>query len=166
MNIPTLNLIQEFITLKEEQDILAQIKKFERKRTKDRNSIQRFGSKLPYASNMVSESIPEYLNSICEKLFELNLVSKKPDSVTINEYLVGQGIDYHIDSNSSGEKITILSLLSPAVMNFKKSQENFDIELPARTLIQMSDELRYKWQHAIKPVEDTRYSIVFRYGTN
>lgn len=166
MNIPTLNIIAEFITPQEEQDMLAQIKKFERKRTKDRNSVQRFGSKLPYASNMVSESIPEYLNFICEKLFMLNLVSKKPDSVTINEYLAGQGIPHHIDSSSSGEKITILSLLSSAVMNFKKAQENFDVELPARSLIQMSNELRNEWQHAIKPVFDTRYSIVFRCGTN
>lgn len=88
-----------------------------------------------------------------------------PDSVTVNEYHKGQVIDWHIDSMKSGPVINVLSLASKAVMGLKKSDEERVYVLNPRSLVHMSEDERFKWKHCIYPVEATRYSIVFRKGT-
>ena len=102
------------------------------------------------------------MNKYCDRLYNDGYVSVKPDSVSINEYLTGQEITYHIDSKESGSVISVLSLLSPATMLFKNKHKTFNVEVLPRMLSQMSGEIRNLWQHAISPVKDTRYSIVFR----
>lgn len=158
-----LKLIPDFITLEEEQEILNCLdKNIKIKKTKSRNSIKRYGSNAPYKSNIVSKEIPDFLNKYCDRLYNDGYVSVKPDSVSINEYLTGQEITYHIDSKESGSVISVLSLLSPATMLFKNKHKTFNVEVLPRMLSQMSGEIRNLWQHAISPVKDTRYSIVFR----
>lgn len=93
---------------------------------------------------------------------ERHLMPIRPDSVSVNEYLSGQGIAPHIDSRESGRTITVLSLVSEATMVFSKGEEKKRIELPPRCLLQMRDEARIIWKHAIEPVKHTRYSVVFR----
>ena len=156
------NLIPDFINEQEEKTILALIGQKPRLHKSSRNSIQRFGSKTPYGYGVVSEIIPEFLENLCLKLVAKNLLSQKPDSVTINEYHPGQSILPHFDNKNSGEVITVLSLLSEATMVFEKDKEKFSLELPSRSLIQFSGELRHDWMHSILPVRDFRYSLVFR----
>ena len=158
-----LKIIENFITEEEEQLILSQIDKSpSKKNQKSRNAIKRYGSSAPYKGNIVSKNIPEFLEFLSDKIVESGHLEVKPDSVSINEYMVGQQIDYHIDSKDSGPIISILSLLSPATMMFKYKREEKSIIIQPRTLIQMSGDIRDKWQHAIAPVENTGYSIVFR----
>ena len=102
------------------------------------------------------------------------LLSFNGDSIQINEYYPGQGVDPHVDSKNNGELITILSLGSHTVLNFKnKKEQTIPMFLPNGSLFQMWGELRYKWTHSIEPkLYDTidgiklertkRYSIVFR----
>jgi len=40
--------------------------------------------------------------------------------------------------------------------------KTFDLILLPRMLIQMKNVIRWYWHHSIEPVEDVRYSIVFR----
>jgi len=124
----------------------------------------RYGSDLPYKSNMVSSIIPEYFNFILDRLVEKNLVKTRPASVTINEYFEGQKISAHIDSKESGQIITVLSLLSETKMIFSKRKEklNYTVPLPAKSLMQISGEIRDSWEHSTEPAIDLRYSIVFR----
>lgn len=157
-----LNVVPDFITEEEEIEILSNITIGTKKNIKSRNTIKRYGSDLPYKSNIVSKVIPDFLDKLCCKLFEQQLSEIKPDSATINEYLKGQGITFHVDSVSSGDVITTLSLKNSATMRFRKKTEEFAIELPRRCLVQMSGEIRQKWEHGIDPVKDDRYSIVFR----
>ncbi len=159
-----LNLVLDFITSDEEVELVGKIKKSALKRTKSRNSIQRYGSSAPYKSNMVSATIPDYLDALSEKIFNNGLLQVKPNSVTINEYFAGQCITPHVDSKESGPIITILSLLSEAKMIFILNKIQHSIILPPRSVVQMKGELRTKWQHSIEPVTSTRYSIVFRNG--
>jgi hypothetical protein len=44
----------------------------------------------------------------------------------------------------------------------KKNLDDIVQELNPRSLVQMKDEIRNEWTHEILPVQDTRYSIVFR----
>jgi alkylated DNA repair dioxygenase AlkB len=161
-----LKLITDFISEEEEKVILSNLAP-PRKTTKSnllRNSIKRYGSSLPYETNMVSDIIPNYLDKISQKIVECGYLEIKPNSVSINEYLKGNSIAPHIDTKTSGEVISILSLLSDATMVFTKENETFSIKLPIRSLVQMRGEIRYDWKHSVPPVKDTRYSIVFRLG--
>lgn len=160
-----LKIINEFITVEEEQAILDSIENKEKRKTnkgKGRNSIRRYGSDKPYKGNIISKSIPDFLVNVSEKLVSSNLIEEMPDSVSINEYLTGQEISYHIDSKESGKVISVLSLMNKATMLFRKKKEIIRVELPPRCLTQLRGEIRNHWEHAISPVTNTRYSIVFR----
>ena len=157
-----LTLILDFITEEEETTLLSFVSRGQKKKTKDRNSIKRFGSRVPYNGNVVSESVPAHYDVFCDKLIQQNLLTIKPDSVTLNEYLAGQGISPHIDSKGSGEVITVMSLLSDARMKFERNGNSFYVDLPRRSLVQMRDEIRHHWRHSVDPVQADRYSLVFR----
>jgi alkylated DNA repair dioxygenase AlkB len=164
-----LNLILDFITEEEEKEIISNFSgvSFEKKKnTQGRNSIKRYGSKKPYNSNIASLQIPEFLEKLGQKLVDNSILAKRPNSISINEYCKGQKIDAHTDSKDSGPVISILSLLSDATMVFDHKKESFKINLPKRSLIQMKEEIRWKWRHSILPVVDNRYSIVFRDSDN
>lgn len=169
MNIPTalgLSLHPDFITGSEEVELLMFIRLYMPSRARmgvyDRNAIVRFGSSKPY-NDVHSSKIPEVFERQCVKLFEGGHTPKQPDSITINEYYPGQAIKPHVDPNSCGPVITVLSLSTPATMVFtKKNEDNLIVELPPRSLVQMRDAIRYEWQHEIQPVRELRYSMVFR----
>lgn len=157
-----LKIIENFISITEENLIVSQIPGSIKIKTSDRNSIRRYGSNTPYKNQIESNIIPDYLGAISEKIIKNKLLEIKPISISINEYLAGNCISAHIDSLASGPIITILSLLSEATMVFSKSQDRFSIIVPGRSLIQIKSDLRYKWKHEILPVKNKRYSIVFR----
>lgn len=157
-------LIENFISKSEEKDIVSNIPPTIDLNKNTRNSIRRYGSNVPYKNQIESSDIPQYLGKLCVKIFEKGLLQIVPNSVSINEYLVGNSIAPHIDSPESGEVITIISLLSDANMVFSKNDIEQKIIIPARSLIQLRDEVRYNWKHSILPVKSKRYSIVFRNG--
>lgn len=162
-----LSIIPDFITAEEELELLNFIGPANAKgKTSGRNTIKRYGSALPYSSNMVSSAVPEQLDKYCQKLVDAKLLDIKPDSVTVNEYLQGQVITPHIDSKSSGAVITVLSLKSEATMVLTKGKCKQSVVLLPRMLLQMKDDIRNKWMHSVDPVKDIRYSIVFRLGTS
>lgn len=94
--------------------------------------------------------------------FTSGFLPQRPDSITINEYHKGQSISPHVDSKSSGEVISVLSILSEATMVFRKGVSKETVLLNPRSLVQMRGEIRNLWEHSIEPVKSTRYSIVFR----
>jgi alkylated DNA repair dioxygenase AlkB len=160
-----LTLYADFITPEEETVLLDKLNSTYRKKSTAptaRASIQRFGSKAPYNSFVQSKYIPDYLESYSQRLLDNNLLPARPDSVSVNEYDEGQTIQPHVDNKNSGAVITVLSLESPAVMRFQYERDKFDVELPARCLVQLREEIREKWLHSILPVPGHRYSVVFR----
>jgi alkylated DNA repair dioxygenase AlkB len=155
-------LIPDFITCEEEQFLLSKIDPTNTKKIKTRNSIRRYGSNLPYKGNIVSKSTPLYFDFLLDRLVVNNHTKKIPESITVNEYKEGQEIHAHIDSKTSGDTISILSLLSDATMVFEYNKSKKSIILPSRSLVQMQNEIRLIWTHSILPVESLRYSLVFR----
>lgn len=131
-----------------------------------RNRIIRYGSKLPYVAPMQSKELPQWAEFLISRLLAKGLLSERPDHMTINEYHSGQSIDWHIDSKTSGDVITVLSLLSDATMGLKtKEGQEVQYPVPARSLLQMTDKERWEDKHCIYPVDALRFSIVFRKGT-
>lgn len=155
------SIIRDFISQEEEIHLLEYLYNAPRKNTKSRNNIQRFGSSLPYKSNMISNEIPKHFNFLLDRIMDNNIL----DVITVNQYLKGQFISPHIDSKTSGSVITILSLLSDVNMIFTLNKQKESVEFPARSLVQLKNDIRNIWQHSIEPVKSTRYSIVFRCST-
>lgn len=157
-------LVENFLNTYEESEIIKNIPETPQISKQNRNSIRRYGSNIPYKNQMISEVIPEYLDILSKKIVNEKYLSIKPNSISINEYLVGNSIAPHIDSKESGEIITIISLLSGADMLFSLDDIHHIIHIPARSILQLKDEIRYLWKHSILPVPSKRYSIVFRNG--
>lgn len=161
-----ITIIDNFISPSEEQEILKNIKPGPKLDVHGRNRIIRYGSQLPYVSLMKSKELPDWINFVIDRIMEKGLLSERPDHMTINEYLKGQSIDWHIDSVSSGPVITILSLKGKGTMGVKdKKGQEVQYLLPARSLLQITEKERWEDKHAIYPVPEMRYSLVFRKGT-
>ena len=165
--VGTLTLIEDFITPYEASNLLGKIVRGithapARRSVLLRNIVQRWGSPVPYSTNIISADIPEHFEVLIDRLMEQNLVSLRPDSVTMNQYLAGQAILAHVDDPKGGPVITVLSLVTPARLIFRKRDKSFTVDLPPRSLVQMRDEIRYNWTQELEPVADTRYSLVFR----
>lgn len=119
----------------------------------NRNQILRWGSNDPYPDNIVSDKIPDVFNQFKNK-FDFN-------SVTINEYYPNQYIDWHIDKPNDNSPVIILSLLSDAILNFRKNDKILSFNIPKNSLTIFSNELKSDWEHSLK-AKNKRYSIVFR----
>ena len=128
----------------------------------DRNNVLRYGNKDMCENNHISNEIPPYIDMVCNKLIDENILKYKPNTININEYLKGDFIAPHIDRVASGPIVTILSLNSEAKMVFSNNKETFELILLPKMLIQMKSVIRWHWRHSILPVENTRYSVVFR----
>lgn len=156
-----IEVIENFINEDEEAYIMSNIQTNTPSKGVGRNSYVRYGSHIPYNTKVVSSELPQWSKGLIEKLEKMDI---KCNSVSVNEYHKGQGIGPHIDSKSSGEKITVLSLAGNAVMRLTYNKEEKIINLSPRTLLIMSGDERWKWKHSIDPVKELRFSIVFRYG--
>lgn len=169
VNIESLgfSIIYDFVTEDEEKDILSQLQQTPKQPYNSaRNYVRRYGSSVPYATPAVSSAeIPKFLDDISTRLLEKGLLDERPDSITVNEYLDGQSIDWHIDSPASGPVITVLSLGGHAAMGFKTDKETAGIKVPPRCLTQLRDDIRHKWAHNVAAIKARRYSIVFRCST-
>lgn len=150
------SITPDFITPAQEVDLLRHIYPLMPKRRKGhggRNQILRYGSTIPYADNHASAEMPDWLRAFSDRIAF--------DHVSVNEYYRGQEIPWHIDSHGSGEEITVLSLLSGGVLEFRKGKERINIETPQRALLRFSGPLRWEWEHRLWAAQK-RYSIVFR----
>lgn len=165
-----LNIYPDFISDEEHKGLIEEILKELTKtngtgRYIDRNRVLRYGSTEICHNNFQTNIFPYHINSIADRLVNSFIVSEKPDAININEYIKGDFIAPHVDRKASGPIVTILSLNSQATMLFKnnkKEEETFEIVLLPKMLIQMRNIIRWKWNHSIYPVNDLRYSIVFR----
>lgn len=128
--------------------------------------VQHYGWRYDYkARNVTSDlrigALPDWLQHYAAGLKQVGLFSKTPDQVIINEYQLGQGISTHIDCVPCfADTIASLSLGSPCVMDFThgKTDEKSSLLLEPRSLMVMSGDARYVWQHAIAGRKTDRYN--------
>lgn len=117
--------------------------------------VQHYGYKYDYKARNISPDsylgeLPQWLGDIQERLLTETIFKQKPDQAIINEYLPGQGISAHIDCVPCfDDVIASLSLGSDAIMQLSFGKKKHDVFLEKRSLIVLSGESRYKWQHAI-----------------
>lgn len=123
-------------------------------------AVIHYGFEFIYGSNNVDPTnpLPRRIPVECEKLWSV-LAEKlpelswfQPDQLTVNVYEPGQGIPQHCDTHSPfHDPIISLSLESDVVMEFRQNDSLRNLLLPRKSLLIMSGESRYGWQHGITP---------------
>jgi len=119
--------------------------------------VQHYGYRYDYkarstAGNAKLGVLPEWLSEICTSLYKDKFFAHTPDQIIINEYQPGQGIASHIDCIPCFEAtIASLSLNSTCVMDFihRMTHEKVSLLLEPRSLLVLSGDARYEWQHGI-----------------
>lgn len=102
--------------------------------------------------NLYLGSLPKWLSTLCEKLQQMQYFPEAPNQVIVNEYEPGQGISAHIDCLPCfSDTIASLSLGSSCIMGFthSKTGEKQSQFLEPCSLLVLSGDARYQWQHAI-----------------
>lgn len=178
--IQGLNYIPDFISLQEEQELIAAIDSHSWLHDLKRR-VQHYGYKYDYKARSLSAQsyigeLPEWVVPIAAKLRSNKIFSKSVDQVIVNEYLPGQGISAHIDCVPCFDVvIASLSLGSPAMMQFVnvRTSEKQDLYLEQRSLVVLASAARYEWTHSIparksdivdgiKVARNRRLSLTFR----
>ncbi len=163
-SIPDLTCIPHYITPFEETNLLRIIDN-QPWMTDLKRRVQHYGYRYDYKARRATEDLkigelPEWLKSYTEALSDNSLFDAPPDQVIINEYLPGQGISPHIDCVPCfGEKIASLSLGSACIMKFTNTQthEKIPLLLEPCSLIILSGDARYTWQHGIPARKTDNY---------
>ncbi|KAI9005333.1 hypothetical protein BC832DRAFT_557065 [Gaertneriomyces semiglobifer] len=193
--VPGLHAVLDFVTPEEECEVLMHIHD-ETRADKwiplNKRRVQHFGYRFDYPLNTVImdtdiiDPIPPWCASLLERYQTHFPEFQYPDQLTINEYWPGAGIAPHGDRHSVfTDCIVAISLGSGVIMEFRRPADHqshdssptefvaYNVYLPPRSLIVMSGESRYRWEHSIRPrrtdiihgraVErGTRVSLTFR----
>jgi alkylated DNA repair dioxygenase AlkB len=146
--IPGLSYLRDYISREEEASLTAAIDaaawdtSWQRRR-------QPYGAS--YGSGVEGRlAIPSWGRALAERMFREGLSERPFDQMLINEYLPGQGIALHRDYQPFDRTVVSLSLLSACVMDFRDAQDRREaLLLEPRSLLVLSDEARYQWQHGI-----------------
>ena len=114
--------------------------------------------------------MPTELSWLLERMVDAGIYQKdrKPQYCIVNEYTGNLGISAHTENFQFGEPVVGLSLLSPCPIRFhelarpfdgsvrsgkaakaERTGEVVDVQLPGRSLLVMSGESRWSWQHEI-----------------
>jgi alkylated DNA repair dioxygenase AlkB len=133
--------------------------------TELKRRVQHYGWRYDYKARSVTNdlrigALPNWLQSFAVRLQQAGYFPEIPDQAIINEYQPGQGISAHIDCVPCfADTITSLSLGSPCVMDFTHSKkgEKSSLLLEPRSLLVLTGDARYIWQHAIAGRKIDRY---------
>ncbi|KAK3259998.1 hypothetical protein CYMTET_31030, partial [Cymbomonas tetramitiformis] len=152
--VPGLKLILNFITEEEEQALVEGIDAGSWSPLAKRR-VQHYGFEFSYKECDVERAplgeLPPWVESTLQRVHELEeLCEQRVDQLTVNEYSPGVGIAPHIDTHSAFHSpLLSLSLAGHTVMEFRRGQDHRALLLPARSLLILSNEARYAWQHYI-----------------
>lgn len=164
---------EEFVTEEEEMALAAfigelDLRPFEFHGYLGNRRVVSFGLKYDYSRRSVepAEMMPEFLNDLLARVADFaGCEAGAFRQVGVNEYRPGAGIGWHKDKPQFGIVVGV-SLLSPAVMRFRRAQgrrwERISRRLMPRSVYILSGSARMEWEHSIPPGSDLRYSITFR----
>jgi alkylated DNA repair dioxygenase AlkB len=156
--VPGLSYRPNFITEQEEVELTKAIDaqgwdtSWQRRR-------QPYGTLYGKAVAGTVHPIPTWGRELAERLFREGVGDRPFDQMLINEYLPGQGITLHRDYTPFDRTVVSISLLSACVMEFRelKTGRQESLLLEPRSLLILSDEARYEWQHGIARRKNDRW---------
>ncbi|CAH1451786.1 unnamed protein product [Lactuca virosa] len=170
LNIPGIYLIHDFVSAQEEEQLLAAVDARPWHSLAKRR-VQHYGYEFCYDIRNVNTqhrlgNLPSFVDCILQKIPVFKKLDEAADvsldQLTVNEYPTGVGLSPHIDTHSAFEgSIYSLSLSGPCIMEFRGSDDDNDrdkersnsrrraIYLAPRSMLLLSGEGRYAWQHYI-----------------
>jgi len=150
-DIEGLTLVLGFVTDEEERALLAGIDAHPSWEHMAKRRVQHYGKKFSYLKRTVdlesdASDIPPTMRTVL-----LDRLDRRFDQITVNEYQPGVGLSPHVDTHSAfGDTIASLSLHGGTVMVFRrKDRQPRAVYLPRRSLLMMSGEARWAWEHYI-----------------
>lgn len=156
--IPGMTYLEDFVTRKEEEDLLHKIYEQAWDTSMSRR-VQHYGYRYDYRGRGVRRSdllgdLPDWVEFIIKRGIQIGLFPHNPEfnQVIINEYQPGQGIGPHIDQpRTFGGTIVSLSLGSMVPMEFTSEpwNEKHTQWLKARSIVVLTRDSRYNWAHSI-----------------
>lgn len=167
---------EAFITLDEEQDLLARIATlpFEYAKYQQytaRRRVVSFGYGYDYSRHerLPAAPLPPWLRPFVERA--ATFIGVRPDDFAqalIAEYAAGTPLGWHRDVPDY-EHIVGLSLLSPGRLRFRRypwrpaeRDQIFALEPAPRSVYALTGEARWGWQHSVPPAKERRISITLR----
>lgn len=188
--VPGLTLVHNFVSPEEEAILLQQVRKEDKWITLNKRRVQHYGYSFDYPLNTVDldsfSHMPQWVAELQSRYLQRFPNQPAWDQLTVNEYWPGAGIAPHADRHTVfGPFVVAISLGSSVIMEFRRPEglgdddadnrqyRTVNVHLPPRSLLVISGESRYRWEHAIRPrridiidgkaVErGTRVSLTFR----
>lgn len=151
--VPGLTLLPNFVSEAEEQELLSAVDEGQWD-SLARRRVKHFGFEFRYLTRDVDPQqpiapMPAPVAALLPRLRAAGGTDRL-DQLTVNEYGIGVGLSPHIDTHSAFTgAILSLSLAGPAVMQFRRDGQRRAICLPRRSLLVLSGEARYAWDHYI-----------------
>eukprot|EP01070_Trichotokara_eunicae_P006744 Trichotokara_eunicae@DN5120_c0_g1_i2.p1 len=154
--IPTIKFQEDFITKDEEKELIEYIDDQEWEHVLKRRT-QHYGFAFDYERLFIDRSrrspIPEKIQTLIGKLKEAEIIDRdaEPDQITINEYMPGEGIGYHVDSHSSfGGYVCVVPLLCGTNFEFRKINRKTQNENKMKQPIAISSEEQSDWDRQLE----------------
>jgi alkylated DNA repair dioxygenase AlkB len=155
--IPGLSYYPEYIDAKQEAELVSSIDA-EPWDTAWKRRRQPYGHSYS-KTDAAPLDIPNWAQFLVAG-FVADGISERPfDQMLVNEYFPGQGISLHKDYEPFDRTVVSLSLLSACVMDFRHESDGRreSLLLEPRSLLVLSDEARYEWQHGIASRKSDRW---------
>lgn len=164
---PVVYYIPDFITEEEESYLLQQVYKSPKTKWTQLSArrLQNWGG-LPHPKGMIAETIPEWLQTYCQKISSLGAFSgKNANHVLVNEYKSGEGIMPHEDGPLYHPTVTTISLGSHTLLDFynpigseepqtEESRYLFSLLVRPRSLLILQEDMYKKLLHGIRGQEE------------
>lgn len=179
LGVPGATLVTDFVTPSEEAALLGVIDEegADRWERLAKRRVMHFGFAFDYGTRDARRKtapFPRLVDELLDRASRLEGVDGAErasgcDQLTVNEYAAGVGIAPHIDTHSAfGPTLLSVSLAGHAAMEFRLLPEGASTDasnaggsdrarpvarasilLPPRSLLVMTGEARYRWQHYI-----------------
>jgi len=168
---------REFLTAEQETALLATIIALPfrearyRQYTAKRRTVS-YGSSYDFATNVLTPAPPiaDFLRPLRAQVAAwTGIPATDFVHALVTEYRPGTQLGWHRDVPNFGAVVGI-SLAGRARMRFRPwphvagapTAEGFVLDVQPRSAYVLQREIRWRWQHAISPTKDLRYSITFR----
>lgn len=171
--VPGLALAEDFVTPREERDLIAHIDRaplepFRFQGWTGKRLTASYGWRYDFtqASFAPTEPMPEWLLPLRARAAVFaGLAADDLLQALLIRYDPGAGIGWHRD-RPVFEHVVGISLGAPAAMRLRRRKpDGFDrrsAALAPRSIYHLAGEVRHEWEHSIAPMEVARWSITFR----
>ena len=171
--VPGLGFLENAVTRDEEAGLIEAIDTldlphFAFQRWTSNRRTRSFGWRYDFQTSDFgpTDPIPGFLMPVRERAAGFaGVTASSLVQASVIRYDPGAGIGWHRDRPELDSVIGV-SLGAPATMRFRHRRERgfarASIDLPPRSFYHLAGEVRYDWDHSIKPMDRVRWSITFR----